>query len=613
MTTASDALQSPLPPDPAGTPAAASVLAKPATGTFWQRFDTLLDGLSDRLNPILVKESRQAMKSRQFTITFTLLLIVGWVYTVLFVLVNLPGVFYSPLGRFMLFGYYLILAVPLLIVVPYGAFRSLASELEDGTFELLSITALNSRQIILGKLGSSVLQMLVYYSALAPCIAFTYLLRGVDVMTIFFILLYSFYATLLLSVVSLALATVTRSRQWQVLLSVLLVVALVLFAFFWCMMMSSILAAGSMMPYDEPEWWIANVATFTFEVGFVLLFILIAAGQISFASENRSTSIRIMLLVLQALIFGWTAYTFLLAGEEEVLMIGSLWLGLFWAIAGAFLIGETAQLSPRARRELPQSLVGRMAFTWFNPGSGTGYVFTVLNVLGGLGILAVVGYAHASATAGGPQIIQAEFWYEFLAYCYGVVTFQMGLPVFAKWTAWWLALASYLTIYLGLARLFGVLLRWGKVGGGMLSVFVFYLLLVVMGVLLPFSLQGLMQWLFNYGFSTFEYSPLQISNWWWTLIEIGMDRSVTSDGTIWVLIFVALAVFVLNFILAAKEVEQTRLAAPNRVLQDELELHPPPAKVVKRGPWDEPPPTGPHAEQNKNPPTSPFRPSPPAG
>ena len=81
-------------------------------------------------------------------------------------------------------GYYAVLSVPLLIVVPYAAFRSLAGEWEDGTFELLSITALSARQIVTGKLASAILQMMVYYSALAPCIAFTYLLRGIDIITV---------------------------------------------------------------------------------------------------------------------------------------------------------------------------------------------------------------------------------------------------------------------------------------------------------------------------------------------------------------------------------------------------------------------------------------------
>lgn len=574
MTTAGDAFPAPTGAEPPKSPEAtmneivdlvAEKMLESPSYRMWLRFDMLVDGLSDRLNPILVKEARQAMKSRQFTITFTLLLIVGWVYTVLYVLVHLPGVFYSPLGTAMLYGYYLILAVPLLIVVPYGAFRSLAAELEDGTFELLSITSLTARQIILGKLGSSVLQMLVYYSALAPCIAFTYLLRGIDVMTIFLVLLYTFYATVLLSVMSLTLATVTRARQWQVLLSVLLVIAQVMFGGFWVMWMYWLLAFSSQMPYDEPIFWISNVGLFSFEVGFVILFILIAAGQITFASENRSTGIRVMLLALQALIVGWTAYGFLLSEEEEVLIFGSAWLGVFWAVAGAFLIGEMAQLSPRARRELPQSVLGRMAFTWFNPGSGTGYVFAILNALGGLLTLAALGMLTSLNLGSGGKIL------------------QLG-----PWTGWWLALLSYLVIYLGLARLFGVLLRRLNVGGGMLSVFVFYLLMVLMGMLIPLSLQGLMQWLFQYRMGSFEYSPLQITNWAWTLAEIANDRAATTDGTVLILGFTAAAVFLLNFILAAKEVEKIRIAAPNRVLQDELELHPPEAKPVKRSPWDEP-------------------------
>ena len=116
--------------------------------------------------------------------------------------------------------------MPLLIVVPYAAFRSLAGEREDGTFELLSITTLSARQIVLGKLGSAILQMMVYYSALAPCIAFTYLLRGIDIITIALLLAYSFMASLLLSVFGLAMATVTKARHWQVLLSVVFVMAL---------------------------------------------------------------------------------------------------------------------------------------------------------------------------------------------------------------------------------------------------------------------------------------------------------------------------------------------------------------------------------------------------
>ncbi|MEX2026788.1 MAG: hypothetical protein WEH44_05795, partial [Pirellulaceae bacterium] len=56
-----------------------------AAGPWLARVEPLLDYLGDLLNPILVKEARQAMKSRQFSVTFALLLILGWIWTVGFI------------------------------------------------------------------------------------------------------------------------------------------------------------------------------------------------------------------------------------------------------------------------------------------------------------------------------------------------------------------------------------------------------------------------------------------------------------------------------------------------------------------------------------------------
>src|SRR3954452_23939534 len=242
----------------------------PAAGG-WQRIESLLDRVGDRLNPILVKEARQAMKSRQFVVTFSLLLICGWVWTVLFIVAGLPAIYYAPAGPGVLMGYYAVLSVPLLIVVPYAAFRSLAGEWEDGTFELLSITALSARQIVTGKLASAVLQMMVYYSALAPCIAFTYLLRGIDIVTVGLLLGYSFFASLLLSAFGLMMATVTRVRHWQVLLSVVLVMALLVFTLVWDMSFMMLLSDGMPLPLDNTDFWIAHLCGLSFYIPAVLL------------------------------------------------------------------------------------------------------------------------------------------------------------------------------------------------------------------------------------------------------------------------------------------------------------------------------------------------------
>lgn len=524
----------------------------------WTQIEAWLDRVGDRLNPILVKEARQAMKSRQFVVTFSLLLIFGWLYTVAFIAFSMPGLYYAPLGPSMLLGYYLILTIPLLIVVPYAAFRSLASEREDGTFELLSITALSARQIVTGKLGSAVLQMLVYYSALAPCIAFTYLLRGIDVVTIAIFLIYTFLASFMLSVVGLMLATVTRSRHWQVVLSVVYVMALLGFAVMWDSAMLGMLASGGAMPYDEPDFWIVNLAVLSFYASLVALFLLIAAGQLTFASENRSTKLRVVLLVQQALLVGWMTFIWAAGlergnSDEEVLAFEIAWAGGFWLLAGAFLTGEAAQLSPRAKRQLPQSLVGRMAFTWFNPGSGTGYVFTLLN----LGAVAVIVAAC---------VLIGELW--------GGAALEV-LP-------WALAIWGYVAAYLGITRL---LVVWARMytSVSLLAVFLCHVCVLLLGIVIPLIVQAFISW---GDLSTFEYSVLQLPNWMWTLNEIAEDRTGLGRVIGGVVFLAGGAIFFVNLIVASREVENVRQAAPQRVLEDERELHPPVEKKVALSPWD---------------------------
>src|SRR5262245_19289753 len=83
---------------------------------------------SDWLNPILVKETRQSLKSRQFVATFLLMLVASWLISVFGILLSGTGAEYHTLGGTFFFAYYVVLAVAVFIVVPFGAFRSLLSE-----------------------------------------------------------------------------------------------------------------------------------------------------------------------------------------------------------------------------------------------------------------------------------------------------------------------------------------------------------------------------------------------------------------------------------------------------------------------------------------------------
>lgn len=538
-----------------------SLTAPAKEGTWaavWQRMEGLLDRVGDRLNPILVKEARQAMKSRQFVITFSLSLIFGWIWTVLFISFGVPAIFYAPVGPGVLMGYYVVLSVPLLIVVPYAAFRSLAAEREDGTYELLSITTLSSGQIVLGKLGSAILQMMVYYSALAPCIAFTYLLRGIDVITIGLFLTYTFLASLLLSILGLMLATVTRARHWQVLISVVFVMAVLAFTFLWDFGFLSFLMSGGSFPLDDANFWIANLSILSFYLPTVVLCLFLAAGQITFASENRSTPIRAVLVVPQILMVGWMVFFWIRFHTPEFLFVWTAIAAIYWAIAGAFLTGETAQLSPRAKRQLPQSFLGRTLLTWFNPGSGTGYIFAMLNLLAVMAAAwLAVGYAYATG-------------YEYL-------------PELPEWTCFTICLLGYVMGYLGLVRLAVVALRMAT-PVGLLATFLCQVIAVSAGVLFPLLIQALVSW---GDYNTFSYSILQISNFFWTLYEV-VERGPFGGSELALIVgSVGGVIFLANLLVAAREVEHVRQQAPQRVLEDERTLHPRPEQRKKRNPWDE--------------------------
>ncbi len=66
--------------------------------------------------------------------------------------------------------------------------------------------------------------------------------------------------------------------------------------------MTQLMLESGSLQLNDPDFWTFNgyVAGYTISVS--LLFLFIATGQISFASDNRSTRVRYMLAIIQLLI-----------------------------------------------------------------------------------------------------------------------------------------------------------------------------------------------------------------------------------------------------------------------------------------------------------------------
>lgn len=528
--------------------------------------ERLIGRLGEFLNPILVKEARQALKSKQFSITFALLLTLVWVWSLLASLWIDPNNFANAPRQSMLVftGYFVLLAFPLILVVPYGAFRSLAGEIEDGTYELLSITSLSPRQIIAGKMGSTLLQMMLYLSAVSPCLAFTYLLPRVDIVTIGIILLYVTCASALLSIFSLLLATVASQRHWQILLQVGLVLGLC-FAL-WCVCASSVIMIeeGDLgMAAREFVFWFVVGLMLVYAASLFAILFMCAKAMITFASENRSTGIRITLMVpplitFAALTFGNLQFGF----EPESIIAASISLICFWGLTGSMLTAESPFWSARMLRQLPQSLLGRACTAWFQPGPASGYMFVVLNFLA----------LPLTATAIG-FINPGEQTNPFST------SNDLGQQIELAWVLW-----LYLVIFLGINRF--LMTRLHHIAA--VNVFLGFLvttLLVLMGIAVPVMLHLAIAW-----GSSVEYSVLHASNLPFTVVEIvdGRRDNAALEAVKIILAVAAGLVFLLNLRGIWLSVLYEKAVTPKRVAEEELEKARPrqPAEPVKTNPWD---------------------------
>jgi hypothetical protein len=354
--------------------------------------DSWIERFGDRLNPILVKETRQALKSRQFSITFGLLLAASLLVSLGGVALAGPGLDYRSAGREFFLGYFVVLAFAVFVVVPFGAYRSLSTEQDERTFELLSISALKPRQIVAGKLLSAIIQMFIYYSAIAPYMGFTILLKGIDVPSIMVVLLCSALVSIGLCMIGLLLASLAKGRGWQVFVSVALITAL-LFA-----TVMSFFAVTSMVMFVGPmlrdmTFWTGMLTVVCMYTTYLALAFQVSTAQLTFESDNRSSRIRVMLVLQFLTALAWTAYWWVTqppANEFQVLAFMSLLFFVHWFVAGAFLAAEGPGFSKRVARQVPRRRALRSVVALFFPGPGTGLGFLSSNLICVVALVALI-------------------------------------------------------------------------------------------------------------------------------------------------------------------------------------------------------------------------------
>ncbi|RJS22671.1 ABC transporter permease [Corallococcus sp. H22C18031201] len=165
----------------------------------------------DRLNPLVVKEVRQGLRTRVFWICFALMLLACLALSLVAYL-DLRNSAVSQQGSSFFFAFFFCLAVVHFFIVPYSAYRSLAREREDETWVLLVLTGLGPRRILRGKVASYLVQGALYASAAGPFLLFSYYLNGIDLFTILLVLGLAAAWLVFVTMVAVCAATLADSR-----------------------------------------------------------------------------------------------------------------------------------------------------------------------------------------------------------------------------------------------------------------------------------------------------------------------------------------------------------------------------------------------------------------
>ena len=149
------------------------------------------DRLADRINPVTLKELRQAVNSR--FINGMLIALLGVMLAVLVGYAVRLGPEGSPTrgDGAPLFGWFqLVLLVAAGAGLPLYAGLSLAVERASAAGDLLLMTALRPRQVVLGKFNAGLVIAALIASACVPFIVISWILRGVGIVTILWTLLF---------------------------------------------------------------------------------------------------------------------------------------------------------------------------------------------------------------------------------------------------------------------------------------------------------------------------------------------------------------------------------------------------------------------------------------
>lgn len=334
--------------------------------------------LEDWLNPVLLKEVRQALRGKYFRVCFWISLCAVTVVTT-GVLINTgnDGIMTEDEGRVFASSVCVCLAVAVLGFLPFSAFNSMGAEWDENTYDLLVISNVRPRGIVLGKLLATSIQAFLIYSTFTPFFVLASLMQGVDLQAMLVILAGNFVFSSVLTVVAICLSTLTRVRFARIVLMAALS-AMLVYATIGGIFMAQFLInePGVLQDPETPEIALSMVLPHLIVGAYAAG---LACVMLAHSEENRSSGMRILTSVSLLASIAWVYFMSDSAGAEVVSAMGT---GLVAALCVPclFFVTEAERFPRRVRHCIAQNPIVALLTHIYLPGGARGWAFFLLHL-----------------------------------------------------------------------------------------------------------------------------------------------------------------------------------------------------------------------------------------
>jgi hypothetical protein len=456
------------------------------------------DDWMDRLNPIVVRETIQALSGRGFFGVLVMAAIAAALVAIVTLAESGSTRRIDALGDDTFYALLRFVVMPVVaVVLPFQAFATMRTEMQPGMSEQLFLSGLTPARVVFGRIGATAGQYVMWSCVFLPLLSTTYILRGVSFFEAVVAIVFAGYVCALHAAFATACGAFTRWRGVGALANAVAGVGVAVASVSWIVGAREIVSETT-SELSRPTGPLFAALVTAFFVGAVVLLLLVAQSQLTHPFENRSTPFRLFFLgAVAACLLGdaWSRASFGGGSERWWPYVAALSFGLPFLF---FPMTEEAGLSPAVRTRVPKNPVFALLMAPLLPGRGLGALFTSLATVA----LVAANEAFRPPTWSGGS------------YMFGSSERFSYYPPIA---------AAYLWIYGGLACVARRVLPAGAFGNwaarlGVVAALVFFCLAPLLVRVLFGSVDDL------------QWTPLDILNPFWTF-DLATDPSRLATGT----------------------------------------------------------------------------------